>query len=208
MLPALYPILDIDLCRERRLDPLAVIDAFLAGGARFIQLRDKTVSSAERLDRANAVMARARAAGARLIVNDRADIARLCGADGVHVGEQDLTVEDVRKVCPGIAIVGLSTHDEPQIDAALAGTADYIAVGPVFGTTTKDTGYGPRGLDLVRYASGRGKPVVAIGGITLDRARSVIDAGATTIAVIGDLLTGGDPERRTRELIARVGRTS
>src|SRR6185436_6185196 len=86
MLPRLYPILDIDLCRERRLDPLAVLAAFLAGGASFIQLRDKTPSSAERLRSAEAAVARAHAAGARLIVNDRADVARLSGADGVHVG--------------------------------------------------------------------------------------------------------------------------
>src|SRR5215212_8429728 len=146
MLPALYPILDIDLCRERRLDPLAVLDAFLIGGARFLQLRDKTASSAPRLGLAAAVVARARAAGARLIVNDRADIARLCGADGVHVGQQDLAVDDVRKVIGGVAIVGLSTHDEQQVDDALKSTANYIAVGPVFGTMTKDTGYEPRGL--------------------------------------------------------------
>jgi thiamine-phosphate diphosphorylase len=208
MFPALYPILDIDICRERGLDPLAVLAAFLAGGARFLQLRDKTPSSRERLALADAVVARAHIAGARVIVNDRADIARLCGADGVHVGQDDLSVDDVRRVAAPGAIVGLSTHDEAQVDAALAGRADYVAVGPIFGTLTKDTGYGARGLDLVRYASGRGKRVVAIGGITLDRAAGVLAAGADAVAVIGDLLADGDPERRTREFIARLGEGS
>src|SRR5919107_5773793 len=116
MLPPLYAILDIDLCRERQLDPFAVLTAFLAGGARFLQLRDKTPSSAERLERADAVVTQAHAAGARVIVNDRADIARLCGADGVHVGQDDLPVEDVRAILGDSAVVGVSTHEAAQID--------------------------------------------------------------------------------------------
>ena len=92
------------------------------------------------------------------------------------------------------------------MDEAVAGTATYVAVGPIFGTATKDTGYSARGLELVRYAAGRGKPVVAIGGITLDRVERVVEAGASAVAVIGDLLTGGDPERRTREFLARLAR--
>src|SRR5260221_7045978 len=96
MLPRLYPILDIDLCRERRLEPLAVLAAFLAGGARFLQLRDKTPSSGERLRCAGEVGARAHAAGARLIVNDRPAIAPLSGADRVPIGQDDLSVDDAR----------------------------------------------------------------------------------------------------------------
>src|SRR5439155_16006405 len=140
MLPRLYPILDSDLCRERRLEPLAVLDAFLAGGARFLQLRDKNPSSAERLRLAGDVVARAHAAGAQLVVNDRADIARLSGADGVHVGQDDLTVAGARATAGADAIVGVSTHDEAQVDAALLTDATYIAVGPIYGTVTKDTG--------------------------------------------------------------------
>ena len=90
-----------------------------------------------------------------------------------------------------------------QVDEALRTTANYVAVGPIFGTATKDTGYTARGLDLVRYAAGRGKPVVAIGGITLDNARSVLEAGATALAVITDLLQG-DPESRTRAFVRQV----
>src|SRR4051812_1872821 len=110
MVPRLYPILDIDLCRERRLEPLAVLDAFLAAGVRFLQLRDKASSSAERLAAADAVVARAHGAGARVIVNDRPDIASLSGADGVHVGQADLPVDEVRRILGDAAIVGLSTH--------------------------------------------------------------------------------------------------
>src|SRR5439155_26394798 len=141
MLPRLYPILYIDLCCERRLEPLAVLSAFLAGGARFLQLRDKTASSGERLRRAVDVVARAHAGGARLIVNDRADIARLSGADGVHLGQDDLSVADARQILGPEAIVGRSTHDERQIEDAAQTSATYLAVGPIYGTATKDTGY-------------------------------------------------------------------
>ena len=197
MLPRLYPILDLDLCRERRLDPLAVLDAFLAGGARFLQLRDKTISTAERLRSADTIVARAHAAGAHVIVNDRADIAVLTGAAGVHVGQDDLPVEDVRRIVGPGAIVGLSTHDEAQIEAAARTSATYIAVGPIYGTSTKDTGYSARGLELIRRAVLVGRPVVAIGGITLARAPEVFSAGAASVAVISDLLRD-DPAEMVR----------
>ena len=197
MLPRLYPILDVDLCRARGLEPLAVLAAFLEGGATFLQLRDKTLSTAERLRLAEAAVSQARAAGARLIVNDRADIARLSGADGVHVGQDDLSVDDVRRIVGPDAIVGLSTHDAAQIEAAARTSASYIAVGPIYSTATKDTGYSARGLDLVRRAVLVGRPVVAIGGITLERAPEVFAAGATSVAVISDLLRE-DPARMVR----------
>jgi thiamine-phosphate pyrophosphorylase len=204
MLPRLYPILDIDLCRERGLEPLALLAAFLAGGARFIQLRDKTSAGGERLAVADAVVRLAHAAGARLVINDRADIARMTGADGVHVGQDDLAVEDVRRVVGPDAIVGLSTHDEAQIEAAARTSASYIAVGPIYGTATKDTGYDARGLDLVRRAALVGRPVVAIGGITLERAPEVLAAGAASVAVISGLLTG-DPAQTVRAFLQRLG---
>jgi thiamine-phosphate pyrophosphorylase len=202
MLPRLYPILDIDLCRERRLEPLAVLDALLAGGARLVQLRDKDPSTSARLALVDLAVARVHAAGGWLIVNDRPDIARLSGADGVHVGQDDLSVEDARLIVGPDAIVGLSTHDRAQIAAALETSATYIAVGPVYGTSTKETGYSARGLDLVRAAAAsRRKPVVAIGGITLERAPEVMMAGAASVAVISDLLTGGDPAARVRTFL-------
>jgi thiamine-phosphate diphosphorylase len=208
----LYPILDTDLCRERRLEPLAVLAAFLAGGARFLQLRDKNPSTGARLALAEAVVARAHAAGARVIVNDRPDIARLSGADGVHVGQDDLSVDEVRRIVGDTAIVGLSTHDAAQVEAAMRTRATYISVGPIYGTSTKETGYAARGLDLVRRAlrtsSGQAVgqariPIVAIGGITLERAPEAIAAGATSVAVISDLLVG-DPAERVRAFLAAL----
>ena len=138
--------------------------------------------------------------GAAVIVNDRADIARMSKAGGVHVGQEDLTPADVRAVA-GPTVVGLSTHTPEQVAEGLASGADYLAVGPIFGTATKETGYDARGLELVQGAAGRGKPIVAIGGMTLERAPSVIAAGAASVAVITDLLTGGDLETRVRDYL-------
>jgi len=202
-LQPLYPIVDVDVCRLRALDPLAVLDGYLTGGARFIQLRDKTTRTGPLAACAAAAVSRAHAVGASLVVNDRADVAKLTGADGVHVGQDDLPVEDVRLVIGAAAIVGVSTHDEAQIDRAIETSASYIAVGPICGTSTKDTGYTARGLDLLRYAVARaaGRPVVAIGGITLDRAPEVLAAGAASVAVITDLLTA-DPIARIRAFLS------
>jgi thiamine-phosphate pyrophosphorylase len=134
----------------------------------------------------------------QVIVNDRADLARAAGAHGVHVGQDDLSPADARAIVGPEAIVGVSTHTRDQVDRAVESAASYVAVGPVYATTTKATGYDARGLDLVRYAAGRGKPVVAIGGITLSRAAEVIAAGATAVAVITDLLVENDVEQRVR----------
>ena len=195
--PTIYPIIDVQACAARACDPLELAGACVRGGARVLQLRGKGVGGAALLELAEALVTVARAHDAMVIVNDRADIARMAGAAGVHVGQDDLPVEEVRRLLPANAVVGLSTHDDGQLDLALRSSADYIAVGPVYATTTKDTGYGARGLDLVRAAAGRGKPVVAIGGITLERAREVVAAGAAALAVISDLLVN-DPEARVR----------
>jgi thiamine-phosphate pyrophosphorylase len=169
-----------------------------------LQIRQKDGSGAAFLDLVDAAVRLARPSGGRVIVNDRADIARLAGAAGVHVGQDDLAVDDIRRVAGPGAIIGISTHDREQIDRALMSAASYVAVGPVFATGTKQTGYDARGLDLVAYAAGRGKPVVAIGGITLERAPRVIEAGASAVAVISDLLAGGDVESRTRAFAAAL----
>lgn len=201
--PVFYPIIDTEACRERRRDPLVVAVACLRGGAQLLQLRSKTTRGAAFLALADAIAAAARDYRAVFLVNDRADIAWMAGAAGVHLGQNDLPIAEIRRILGPAALLGLSTHDERQVDAALGSNADYLAVGPIFGTATKDTGYAARGLDLVRYAAGRGKPVAAIGGITLARAREVVAAGATAIAVISDLLRE-DPERRTRQFIDLV----
>jgi thiamine-phosphate pyrophosphorylase len=197
-----YPIIDCDVCAAQGLDPLAVAIGCLKGGARLLQVRAKRGSSALFLALADAVVAAAHPFGALVIVNDRPDIAVMSGAGGAHVGQDDLSPDDARRVL-GKGVLGVSTHDPAQVDAALQSPADYIAVGPVFSTTTKDTGYDARGLDLLQYAAGRGKPVVAIGGIDLTTAPSVIAAGAAAVAVITDVLRG-DPEQRTRAYLAAL----
>lgn len=133
-----------------------------------------------------------------MIVNDRADLARLSGAAGVHVGQDDLPPAAARGLLGPGAIIGYSTHSVRQIAQALREPVSYIAIGPVFGTRTKDTGYEAVGLDMVRAARAAAgdMPVVAIGGITLATAASVLAAGATSVAVISDLLAGGDPAAR------------
>jgi thiamine-phosphate pyrophosphorylase len=188
----------------------ALADAYLAGGARFIQIRSKHSASGAFLEMCEDLVARARKAGATVIVNDRADIAKLCAADGVHVGQDDLDPASVRGILGSSAIVGVSTHSTDQVRAALKMPVDYIAVGPVFGTSTKATGYGDVGTTAVSEAvaliraAGAAIPIVAIGGITLERAPAVIAAGAAAVAVISDLLSTGDPEMRVREYLRAI----
>jgi thiamine-phosphate pyrophosphorylase len=181
-----------------------VTRAFLAAGAKWLQLRCKSLPSGAFLDLALAIIEDVRQAGATLIVNDRADIAVLSGAHGLHVGQTDLSPADARTVIGDSPVLGLSTHTKEQWDAAVREPVSYIAIGPAFGTGTKDTGYAAVGLDVIRRASSaaaeRGLPAVAIGGITIANARSVIDAGASSVAVISDLLTS-DPEKRCREFL-------
>jgi len=207
-LPSLYVICDTDVCRAAGWTPLDFASACLEGGARLLQIRSKGAPSGQLLDAVTAILGLARSAGARVVVNDRADVARMAGADGVHVGQTDLSPEAVRTVVGPDAIVGLSTHTSEQTDRAVGEPLSYIAVGPVFGTATKATGYDAVGLALVRYAAGRAAtralPVVAIGGITVERARLVIDAGAQSVAVVTDLLVDNDPAARVRRFLAAL----
>ena len=204
LVPPIYPIIDIDLCRMRGVQPAALAAAFLAGGARLLQVRAKATDSGDLLSVTREVVAQAHPSGALVVVNDRADIAAMAGASGVHVGQSDLPVYEARGIAGPDAIVGISTHTREQVDDALAGSASYVAVGPVFQTRTKDTGYEPRGLDLIRYAAGKGKPVIAIGGITIENAQQVVAAGAAAVAIISDLLAGPSPEERVRACLLRI----
>jgi thiamine-phosphate pyrophosphorylase len=183
--------------------PLALAERFLAGGATLVQLRAKQLASGPLLELAEALVALGRPYGAHIIVNDRVDVAVLAGAAGAHVGQDDLVPADARAQLGPDAIVGVSTHDSSQFARALQAPATYVAVGPVFGTRTKDTGYAPVGLDLVRAARrlGPATAIVAIGGITLESAPSVLEAGATAVAVIGDLLATGDPRARVEHYL-------
>jgi thiamine-phosphate pyrophosphorylase len=189
----------------------ALADAFLTGGARFVQLRAKSTPGGALLKMCVDVVAQAHTARAVVVVNDRADLARASGADGVHLGQDDLPPGMARQMLPGDAIVGISTHSIEQVDAASRLPVDYIAVGPIFGTTSKDTGYRAVGITLVREArlllskAGLAIPIVAIGGITLSRAASVFEAGASSVAVISDLLSTGNPALRVREYLTLGG---
>lgn len=205
-LAPLQAIVDVDAAARAGWRPVDLARAFLDGGARCVQIRAKDLAAGPLLDLCDAMVALASPSGVLVIVNDRADVARLSGASGVHVGQDDLRPAEVRAIVGARAIVGLSTHTVDQVDAALTAPATYIAIGPVFGTGTKDTGYGAVGLDLVAEAARRcaDRPVVAIGGITLDRAKSVLQAGAAAVAVIGDLLTGR-PDLRVRDFLRALG---
>jgi thiamine-phosphate pyrophosphorylase len=206
-LPRLYAILDVDLLRARGLDATSVARTWLDAGVRLIQLRAKTMATGPMLELADALVAAGHADAARVIVNDRADVARMSGADGVHVGQEDLSPTAVRALVGESAIVGLSTHTDAQVEAACDEPISYLAIGPVFESATKTQIYSPVGLDGVARAAARareaGLPLVAIGGITLDTARSVIEAGAQSVAVISDLI-GGDPSRRVRDFLVGV----
>jgi thiamine-phosphate pyrophosphorylase len=194
----------VDACARWGQAPFDIVRAFLSAGVRLIQLRAKTWDSGAFLELAQACVAEATAADAVLVVNDRADIAALSAAPGLHVGQDDLTPADARKIVGAGSWVGLSTHTEGQWTAALDTPIDYVAIGPVFGTETKATGYRAVGLDTVARvaaaAGSRAMPVVAIGGITLENAPSVIAAGASSVAVISDLLTGS-AEARARAFL-------
>ena len=219
----LCAIVDVDVASRAGWAPLDLASAYLNGGARFLQVRAKLLASGAFLDLAARIVEIGRGAGAIVVVNDRVDVARLSNADGVHVGQDDLRPAAARAIVGLDAVVGVSTHTEAQIDAALDQPISYLAVGPIYGTSTKATGYGAVGLERVRYAAqkvrleadpttaahvgsgcSRTIDIVAIGGITLDTAREGIDAGATSVAVITDLLAHGDPEARVRAYLARL----
>lgn len=207
-LPPLYAILDVDELQTRGLEPRVVLSTWLDAGIRLVQLRAKTMDSGPFLELADEAAAITRSASALFIVNDRADIARLSGADGVHVGQGDLTPADVRRVVGDGAVVGMSTHSEGQARAALETSIDYLAIGPVHETRSKarpDPTVGLAGVArAASLASPRGVPVVAIGGITLERAPAILEAGASSVAVISDLLQP-DLALRARQFLEALG---
>lgn len=204
-LPRLYAILDVDLSVALGLIPKEIVKAWLDAGVRLIQLRAKSMASGELLALAEALADAVSPAGAMFIVNDRADIARISGASGVHVGQGDLAPADARAVVGPSAVVGLSTHDAEQARLGVAEPVDYLAIGPVFRTSSKNQPDSVVGFEGIRAAreivAASGRPLVAIGGITLERAPSVIEAGADSVAVISDLLTGRDAGARARAFL-------
>ncbi len=192
--PRVYAILDAGLLGET-LGEAAV--AVTAAGVRLLQYRDKTSSPAGALATLRRLLALPGRDAVRWIANDRADLAAIAGADGVHVGQGDLSAGDARQLMPAPRWVGISAHSEQQISRAAAMPVDYIAVGPIYPTATKANPGPAVGLGLLRTARKiTQKPIVAIGGITIETCREVYAAGADCAAVAGDLCRSGDPGSR------------
>jgi thiamine-phosphate pyrophosphorylase len=193
-LPRLYAIADAAFG-----NPAVLARELFDGGARLIQIRNKKASTREFFDQVVAVLEFA-PADSRVIVNDRADVALLSGAGGVHLGQTDLPPQRIRKILSANQILGYSTHSLRQALDAEPLPVDYIAAGPVFPTSTKTNGDPVIGLNGLREICSRAtRPVVAIGGITMGNAREVFACGAASVAVISDLLKSGDVARRTEE---------
>lgn len=166
-------------------------------GARLFQLRDKQGSSERVFENARSVCAVLQPLGADLVVNDRPDIAAMAAASGVHVGQGDLSPAEARAICGAQQWVGVSTNNVAQVREAAASEADYIAVGPIYGTKTKASPGPVVGLELIRQAKAlTDKRIVAIGGITLERCAEVFAAGADSVAVAADILGHRDPAAR------------
>jgi len=198
-LPPLYVILDAALLPN---DPVEYLKKLMDAGARLFQYRNKTASARELLQASQALNVTARQENASFVVNDRPDIARLAWANGVHVGQEDVEVSAARAIVGPEAIVGVSTHNLQQLAAAAESDADYIAIGPVFHTRSKAKADPVVGLDLIRAARKlTAKPIVAIGGITLERATDVLQAGADSLAVISDIWTSRNPAARVKQYL-------
>jgi thiamine-phosphate pyrophosphorylase len=199
VLPRLYVILDAALLTVPETE---CAEKLAAAGVRLIQYRNKRASARELFESSQRLAALLIPQGVTFVVNDRADIALAAGASGVHVGQEDLGVEAARSVIGAGKLLGVSTHNHQQFKDAAATSADYIAVGPVFSTSTKANPDPVVGIELIREVrSLTDKPIVAIGGITLERAAEVIRAGADSVAVISDILLVPDPGVRARQYI-------
>ncbi len=198
-LPALYAIADASFG-----DPVDISRRLFDGGARLVQIRNKAASSGELLEQAVRIIDKA-PPDARLIVNDRADIAKISRAAGVHLGHEDLSPSGARRILDDGRIVGVSTHDASQALAAADEPVDYVAVGPVFESSTKKNHAPVLGLKGLADICGRvERPVVAIGGIRLEHLEEVLAAGASSVAVISDLVGHPAIEERTRKFLDRL----
>jgi thiamine-phosphate pyrophosphorylase len=201
VLPKLYPITDT---RLSGLTHALQVERLLSGGATLIQLREKQGSPRDFYTDAVEALRLAHERGARVLINDRVDLALALGADGVHLGQDDLPVEAARRLLGSEAVIGYSTHNVEQAIEAARLPIDYLAVGPIYATKTKenpDAIVGLEGLRRVRKAVGH-LPLVAIGGITAETAREVLHAGADSVAVISALLAFPEEiEARTREFL-------
>jgi len=197
-----YPI--VDTLQDAGLSYIELARAILAAGAPLLQLRVKGESSGRFVETARRVQALADQYGARLIVNDRPDIAQLIDAAGVHLGQGDIPVAAARRMLGPNKIIGLSTHNVAQAEAAvLEGIADYIGFGPIFPTSSKDRPDPVQGSDSLRQIRARvALPIVAIGGITAATMDAVLVAGADAVAMIGEIVRAPNVEAKVRGLLA------
>jgi thiamine-phosphate pyrophosphorylase len=198
-LPRLYAIIDAALLKTSE---LSTAESLADSGVQLIQYRNKQIPPRRLLGVSRSLIEICRSRGARYVVNDRADVAAVAGAEGLHVGQADLAVEDARALCGAACWIGVSTHTLEQVREADRTSADYIAVGPIFATSTKERPDPVVGIEFVRKARVlTRKPLVAIGGLTLERAADVYRAGADSLAVARDLICAPDPSVRAREYL-------
>ncbi len=184
--------------------PEEVLRPALQAGVDIVQLREKSAKGRDVVEASRIFRRLCDAYDALFIVNDSAELAIACGADGVHLGQNDAAADEVRRVMGPDALIGLSTHSREQVEAA--GDVDYIGVGPVYETPTKP-GYEPVGLELVQWAAEHARvPCFAIGGIDRANVDDVLDAGASRIAVVRAICNAADPGEAARELKARICR--
>ena len=199
-LPPLYAILDPEQTKNRAVD--LVMEQLIEGGAQLLQLRVKSLPAGDFMQLASNVRQRTRAAGCKLIVNDRIDIALAGDADGVHLGQDDLPLIAGKKLM-GNKIVGISTHDVAQAKEAERNSADYIGFGPMFGTTTKNTGLSARGIDMLKQIRAAVRiPIVAIGGINENNVQQVWQAGADSAAIISDILGADEIAAKVKRILS------
>lgn len=197
VIPRLYAIMDAALLR---ISAASMAENLASAGVGLIQYRDKLISARQLLSVSRELVSICGRHHARFVLNDRPDVAALAGAGGVHVGQDDLPVSDARAICGRQCWVGISTHNEKQLLEADATSADYIAVGPVFATSTKQQADPVVGIEFVRRARAMTrKPLVAIGGITMQNAEHVWRAGADSVAVARDLMAAAEPAAQARE---------
>ncbi len=196
----LYAIIDNSL--KPSISNIEIARKVLDGGARIFQLRGKGLSSRKLLEEARDIRELTRKSGALFIVNDRADIALLSNADGVHLGQDDLTIAEARKILGKDKVIGISTHNLEQAMKAASEGANYIGFGPVFGTTTKADAEEAKGLEALREVrKSVNIPVVAIGGIILENVVDVLSAGADAVAVISAIVKADDIEGATKRFL-------
>jgi len=198
----LYVLLTEELCQ---MPVLQVVQGVLDGGADCIQLREKDLPDAQKLIQAQQICQLCREKGALFIMNDRPDLAVLADADGIHLGQEDLSVADVRNLIPSRMLIGKSTHSVSEAEAALAEGADYLAVGSIFASSTKpDLSRG--GLELIRHVRQISDgPIIAIGGINTENSSQAIAAGASGVAVCQYIIAAEEPQKAAAEIKNRLG---